>query len=48
MKCSTCGHTNPERVKFCLECGTPVAVRCASCGTELERASATGDPVLGS
>jgi len=35
MKCSHCGHTNPERARFCLECGTPVTRGCASCGTEL-------------
>jgi class 3 adenylate cyclase len=26
---------NPERVKFCLECGTPIARRCESCGSDL-------------
>jgi len=33
--CTRCGHANPAGVKFCLECGTPVATRCPSCGSEL-------------
>ena len=39
MTCSACGHANPERAKFCLECGAPFAARCASCGTELPPAA---------
>ena len=39
MNCTVCGHANPERVKFCLECGTPVAARCGSCGCELSSAA---------
>jgi class 3 adenylate cyclase/tetratricopeptide (TPR) repeat protein len=39
MNCARCGHTNPERAKFCLECGAPIAARCASCGTELPPAA---------
>ena len=39
MNCAACGHTNPERAKFCLECGTPFASRCASCGVELPAAA---------
>src|SRR5512139_3192661 len=39
MTGTACGHTNPERAKFCLECGTPLAGRCASCGTELPAAA---------
>ncbi len=39
MTCTACGHTNPERTKFCLECGTPVAPRCASCGSNLPPAA---------
>ena len=35
MKCTRCGHANPERARFCLECGTPVTHGCTSCGTEL-------------
>jgi class 3 adenylate cyclase len=25
MNCTACNHTNPERAKFCLECGTRTA-----------------------
>ncbi len=35
MNCASCGNVNPERVKFCLECGTPIARRCESCGSNL-------------
>ena len=24
MRCPTCGEDNPDRAKFCLECGTPL------------------------
>jgi DNA-directed RNA polymerase subunit M/transcription elongation factor TFIIS len=38
-KCPNCGHRNPEGVKFCQECGTPLAAagprHCTSCGAEL-------------
>ncbi|MDR0293893.1 MAG: zinc ribbon domain-containing protein [Oscillospiraceae bacterium] len=38
-RCSECGHKNPEGVKFCQECGTPLAAEgpkhCTSCGAEL-------------
>jgi class 3 adenylate cyclase/tetratricopeptide (TPR) repeat protein len=33
--CSACGHENPERAKFCLECGAAFGLRCSSCSTEL-------------
>jgi len=33
--CGGCGHANPERARFCLECGAPLAQRCAACATEL-------------
>jgi class 3 adenylate cyclase len=35
VECGSCGHANPERAKFCLECGSPFAPRCSACGTEL-------------
>ncbi len=35
MKCTHCGHSNPERARFCLECGTPVTLACTSCGAVL-------------
>ncbi|MEQ1865827.1 MAG: adenylate/guanylate cyclase domain-containing protein [Micropepsaceae bacterium] len=39
MNCTKCGGANPERAKFCVECGTAVAARCAACGTELPPAA---------
>ena len=39
MNCAACGHTNPERAKFCLECGAAFAASCASCGVELPPAA---------
>ena len=35
MKCARCQHENPPQAKFCLECGTALALKCAACGTEL-------------
>ncbi len=35
MQCTTCGHENPERAKFCLECGSGIAQACSACSTEL-------------
>jgi class 3 adenylate cyclase/tetratricopeptide (TPR) repeat protein len=32
--CSNCGEQNPERAKFCLNCGTSLLNLCASCGEE--------------
>jgi class 3 adenylate cyclase len=34
MHCSECGFDNPESMKFCTECGTPLQNRCAQCGFE--------------
>jgi hypothetical protein len=38
-RCPSCGHKNPDGVKFCQECGTPLAAactkHCTSCGAEL-------------
>lgn len=39
-RCSQCGHKNPDGVKFCQECGTPLASdaapkHCTTCGEEL-------------
>jgi class 3 adenylate cyclase/tetratricopeptide (TPR) repeat protein/ribosomal protein L40E len=31
MRCSKCGAENPDRAKFCVECGSPLARRCPSC-----------------
>ncbi|MGH7821987.1 MAG: adenylate/guanylate cyclase domain-containing protein, partial [Candidatus Binatia bacterium] len=35
MRCASCGHENPDRAKFCLDCGARFALRCADCGAEL-------------
>ena len=32
MKCFRCQHENPAGLKFCGECGTRLALVCASCG----------------
>jgi class 3 adenylate cyclase/tetratricopeptide (TPR) repeat protein len=38
LACTACSADLPPHAKFCLECGTPVAVRaCPSCGTPAER-----------
>jgi hypothetical protein len=39
MNCTACAHPNPERTKFCLECGTPAMASCAGCGSELPMAA---------
>jgi len=39
MNCLACSHENPDRAKFCLECGAAFASRCAGCGTELPPAA---------
>lgn len=33
--CSACGHANPERAKFCSECGEPLRRSCMECGAAL-------------
>lgn len=34
--CPSCGHVNPDGVKFCQECGTKLgAVKCTKCGVPL-------------
>jgi len=35
LKCITCGSDNPDRAKFCVECGTAMAARCKVCNIEL-------------
>ncbi|MGE0824916.1 MAG: adenylate/guanylate cyclase domain-containing protein [Candidatus Binatia bacterium] len=32
MRCTTCGCPNPERLKFCTECGAPFRLQCEQCG----------------
>lgn len=34
--CSGCGSSIPEKVKFCPECGAPVARKCPRCGAAIE------------
>jgi len=31
--CSSCGAENDAGVKFCGECGSPLALVCSACGT---------------
>jgi predicted ATPase/class 3 adenylate cyclase len=35
MQCPRCKHENPPPAKFCLECGSRLALACAQCGTAL-------------
>jgi class 3 adenylate cyclase/tetratricopeptide (TPR) repeat protein len=35
MRGAACGHDNPDRAKFCLECGVRLELRCPGCGTDL-------------
>jgi len=34
MRCAKCGAENPDRAKFCVECGSPFSRRCPSCNSE--------------
>src|SRR5437870_3893694 len=34
MQCPSCGFENPEGMKFCGECATPLKSRCSHCGFE--------------
>ncbi len=34
MNCTSCGHENPERARFCNGCGNALAPACPSCDTE--------------
>src|SRR5712691_10918046 len=34
MHCPSCESENPEKAKFCIECGGPLQNRCPSCGCE--------------
>jgi len=35
MRCARCHQENPERSKFCLECGTRLALYCHACACEI-------------
>jgi hypothetical protein len=39
MKCPRCQQENPSQAKFCLECATPLALRCSNGGTQLPAAA---------
>ncbi len=39
MQCAKCGFDNPARMKFCGECGTPLAM--SSAAPEAERRQLT-------
>jgi class 3 adenylate cyclase/tetratricopeptide (TPR) repeat protein len=32
--CPACGEDNPDKAKFCLNCGSPLAAVCGACGQE--------------
>ncbi|MBC8466777.1 MAG: zinc ribbon domain-containing protein [Deltaproteobacteria bacterium] len=34
MKCSKCQADNPEKRKFCRECGAKLLLICSQCGSE--------------
>ena len=34
MKCPKCGYENPEKKKFCKECGTKLETTCRNCGSK--------------
>jgi class 3 adenylate cyclase len=35
MRCPNCTGENPDRARFCLQCGASFSARCAGCGAEL-------------
>jgi hypothetical protein len=35
MNCPAYSHENPDRAKFCLECGAALSRRCGSCTAEV-------------
>jgi Double zinc ribbon len=45
MNCPTCGHENPDRAKFCLECDAAISRRSASCNAEVPAAAKPRAPV---
>src|SRR2546425_7266285 len=34
MRCPSCGFDNPEGMKFCGQCASPLSLRCSQCGFE--------------
>ncbi len=41
--CASCSSDLPTHARFCLECGTPVARACPSCGAPADRGKFCGD-----
>jgi hypothetical protein len=37
MRCTSCGFENPEGMKFCGQCATPLSTRCPQCNFENPR-----------
>lgn len=35
MNCGSCGHENPQKAKFCMNCGNTLTPSCTNCGEEL-------------
>ncbi len=35
MKCPKCQSENPEKAKFCIECGNQMEFHCPKCGEKL-------------
>jgi class 3 adenylate cyclase/tetratricopeptide (TPR) repeat protein len=33
MECLNCGYQNPQKAKYCQNCGQPLERKCANCGT---------------
>jgi len=40
MQCTGCGFENPEGMKYCVKCATPLSQFCAKCGSENPPSSA--------
>ena len=36
MICAKCQASNPDGAKFCMSCGSGLALSCTGCGTELQ------------
>ena len=34
MRCTSCGHENPDSKRFCGDCGAPLGNHCPKCGAE--------------
>ena len=47
MSCASCNTENPDGAKFCMSCGSALALACPSCGTALPSAEARFCPSCG-